>query len=141
MKEQVLSIDQMQHLQELGLDTSDASMVWTYIEDKKNPKHKSMPLLCVEGKNRVWENSSLKTCCVQTFTLQDIINLLPKDLKGYNGAYSLTMFIYHDVCTICYSYSDEFDYYKEFESASLLDAAYQMLCWVIGNGYLKGGEK
>lgn len=26
--EQVLSIEQMKHLQELGLDTSDASMYW-----------------------------------------------------------------------------------------------------------------
>ena len=28
---QVLSIEQMKHLQELGLDTSDASMHWQYL--------------------------------------------------------------------------------------------------------------
>lgn len=33
---QVLSIDQMKHLQELGLDMSDASMCWClFLGDKK----------------------------------------------------------------------------------------------------------
>ena len=33
IEEQVLSIDQMKHLQELGVDTSDASMCWLDFED------------------------------------------------------------------------------------------------------------
>lgn len=32
---------------------------------------------------------------------------------------------------ICYSMSDEFDYYQEFLSYSLIDAAYEMLCWCV----------
>ena len=38
---------------------------------------------------------------------------------------------------ICYS---EFDYYKEFRSHSLIDAAYDMLCWCIEEEYVKVGE-
>ena len=33
IEEQVLSIEQMKHLQELGVDTSDASMCWVAGED------------------------------------------------------------------------------------------------------------
>mgnify|MGYP003506616022 CR=1 FL=1 len=36
IEKQVLSIDQMKHLQELGVDTSDASMCWLDFEDN-NP--------------------------------------------------------------------------------------------------------
>lgn len=32
--EQVLSVEQMKHLQELGLDTSDASMCWARISQR-----------------------------------------------------------------------------------------------------------
>ena len=32
IEEQVLSIEQMKHLQELGVDTSDASMFWIRAE-------------------------------------------------------------------------------------------------------------
>ena len=27
--------------------------------------------------------------------------------------------------------SDEFDYYQEFSSYSLIDASYEMLCWCV----------
>lgn len=38
MKNQVLSINQMQHLKELGLDTSKASMCWLQFGDEEIPK-------------------------------------------------------------------------------------------------------
>ena len=55
--------------------------------------------------------------------------------------YYLTISTYDcDVWSIYYSMSDEFDYYKEFKSDSLIDAAYEMLCWCIENGYIKTKE-
>ena len=37
IEEQVLSIEQMKYLQELGVDTSDASMCWVAGEDTEKP--------------------------------------------------------------------------------------------------------
>ena len=62
MKEQVLSIKQMKELEELGIDTSNASMFWHNYNTYSNPE---------------WE-----VCCtpdvrdIPTFTLQDILNIL-----------------------------------------------------------------
>lgn len=71
------------------------------------------------------------------FTLQDIIEVLPKEMKTSIDTYWLTMSHDSEEWYICYSMSDEFDYYKEFKSDSLLEAAYNMLCWCAENGYLK----
>ena len=131
---QVLSIEQMKQLQELGIDTSDASMCYCCFygnikeeweleiyEDVINQKRDST----------FWE-------IVPTYTFQDIIELLPKEIKTVTDTYYLTISTYDcDVWSIYYSMSDEFDYYKEFKSDSLIDAAYEMLCWCIENDYVK----
>lgn len=129
----VLSVEQMKYLRELGLNTSDASMCYCCFygnieeeweleiyEDVINQKRDST----------FWE-------IVPTYTFQDIIELLPKEIKIVTDYY-LTISTYDcDVWSIYYSMSDEFDYYKEFKSDSLIDAAYEMLCWCIENGYIK----
>lgn len=135
MKEQVLSIEQMQHLQDFGVDTSKASMVWTYIEDKKNPENKSASSLCVNGENKCWENSSLRTGCVPTFTLQDILDNLPL-YADWNP-----LIIVGNAVMYSAGYGEGYDSVVKFEEDSLLQSAYKMLCWVIENGYLKGGWK
>lgn len=134
---QVLSIDQMKHLQELGLDTSDASMCWcSFIgnideeweleiyEDVINQKRDST----------FWE-------IVPTYTLQDILDKLPKGIKTSTDTYWLTVSVNTKMWYICYSMSVGFDYCKEFSSVSLMDCAYDMLCWCIEDGYIgKEGE-
>jgi len=136
MKNQVLSIEQMQHLQDLGVDTSDASMTWMLYPYEEKQTELSL---------RKWDTFKepfRSEHCVPAFTLQDIIELLPKEIKTGTDTYWLTISIYDcKVWYVCYSMSDEFDYYKEFKSDSLLEAAYKMLCWCAENGYLKGGEK
>ncbi len=135
MEKQVLSIEQMKHLQELGLDTSDASMHYQFL-----PTANSI----INGTDEVEEEPSLFVSQPNmkhehpTYTLQDIMELLPKEVKTDTDTYWLTISIYD--CKewyVCYSMSDEFDYYKEFRSESLLEASYNMLCWCAENGYLE----
>ncbi len=162
MKNQTLSIEQMLHLKELGVDTNKASMAWTYIEDKNNPENKSLPSLCVNGENKEWESSSLKTGCVPTFTLQDIIELLPDEIKYSDGKSHHLSF---EKDSIRYSYQDfedecvsvicdfnEMRIYSEpqylegrntiiFDNPkNLLGCAYEMLCWCAENGYLNNNQ-
>lgn len=124
---QVLSIDQMKHLQELGLDTSDASMIF---QRGSATRHKWV--LHVMG----YADVSLREKEF-TYTLQDILDKLPKEIKTSTDTYWLTVSYGYDVWCIYYSMSVGFDYYKEFKSESLLDTAYEMLCWCIENGYIK----
>ena len=68
MAKQTLSIEQMQHLQELGLDTSNASMCWI-----KTPNGRDLTF------NDEWmnlEESNLDP--VPAYTLQDVLDALPK---------------------------------------------------------------
>lgn len=119
-QKQVLSIKQMKYLQDLGLDTSDASMCVEWKESDEN--------------NKVVNSLDADTnydYYYPTYTLQDILYKLPKEIKTSTDTYWLTVSIDTNMWYICYSMSDEFDYYKEFESESLLDAAYDMLCWTI----------
>lgn len=124
---QVLSIEQMKHLQELGLDTSDASMCVEWRESDESKKVVTS-----------LDADTYYDYYHETYTLHDILGLLPKEIRTSTDTYCLTISIYD--CKewyICYSMSDEFDYYKEFKSGQLIDAAYDMLCWCIEKGYVK----
>lgn len=132
MKNQVLSIEQMCHLMKLGVDASNASLTWMlYLPEENKQPELTLRKWCT------FKEPFRKEHCAPAFTLQDIIELLPKEIKTDTDTYWLTISIYD--CKewyICYSISDEFDYYKEFKSESLLEATYEMLCWCAENGYL-----
>lgn len=126
MKNQVLSIEQMRHLRELGVDTSKASMFYV---PKLQPKDEYCLL-------NVKPNPVIPY--VPAFTLQDIIELLPSSLV--DGHYRL--FIAKDGNNEYYfQYIGAMDVKASFKSCNMLEAAYQMLCWCAENGFLKGGGK
>lgn len=129
-QKQVLSIKQMKYLQDLGLDTSDASMCVEWKESDEN--------------NKVVNSLDADTnydYYYPTYTLQDILDKLPKGIKTSTDTYWLTVSVNTKMWYICYSMSVGFDYCKEFSSVSLMDCAYDMLCWCVENGYIgKEGE-
>ena len=128
---QVLDVQQMQHLQELGLDTSNASMCWI-----KTPNGRDLTF------NDEWvnlEESILDP--VLAYTLQDVLDALPIEIK------------YKDKrCWLCIELADGMiGYYYEnarFEhrwvyyevvmiDESLIDAGYKLLCWAIDNKFVE----
>ena len=130
----VLSVEQMKYLRELGLNTSDASMCYCCFYGNIEEEWELEIYEDVINQKR----DSTFLDIVPTYTFQEIIDLLPKEIKTVTDTYYLTISTYDcDVWSIYYSMSDEFDYYKEFKSDSLIDAAYEMLCWCIENGYIK----
>lgn len=142
MSKQVLDIEQMKHLQKLGLDTSRASMCWwRRIRDFRGEK--------VEGK---WSLSFNKPHIVQnfeqnedipTFILQDILDLLPKELGTDTKRYNLDMWygIYINKWCVGYIYGEDMYCDDCFTGDNLIDASYEMLCWCIENGYVKTNKK
>ena len=130
----VLSVEQMKYLRELGLNTSDASMCYCCFYGNIEEEWELEIYEDVINQKR----DSTFLDIVPTYTFQEIIELLTKEIKTVTDTYYLTISTYDcDVWSIYYSMSDEFDYYKEFKSDSLIDAAYEMLCWCIENGYIK----
>ena len=128
IKEQVLSIEQMKHLQELGVDTSDASMVWI---------KQDATLLPDNIKELWWVDTyydSLKpmveqedSAFVQTYTISDLIEKLPIEIGTLNRG-----------IVIQRSYVGA-GYIKDnlspvsFSNSSLLESLYNLLCWVAEN--------
>ncbi len=131
---QVLSIEQMKHLQELGLDTSDASMHWQYLPTADaiingTDEIEEEPCLFVSQPNMKHEYPA--------YTLQDILDKLPQYIHPFaSKRMKFTWVLEKD--TIAYRNVEHFyDCFKYFTDYSLINAAYDMLCWCIGKGYIK----
>lgn len=133
MKKQVLSIEQMKRLHELGLDTSQASM--EYIEDNNGK------ILCIskENKHNIKDIEEGFIIC-EAFTLQDIVDLLPGTIINNGDEYCLEFGL---------SEPDKSGWYIQYKSVqtisvlkyvTFIDAAYEMLCWCIENGYITTNE-
>ena len=85
--ENVLSIDKIKHLQELGVNTGNASMTWMLYpyEEGKQPQ-----LSLREW--RTFKEPFRKEHCIPAFTLLDIFELLPKEIKTGTDTYWITMY-------------------------------------------------
>ena len=90
MSKQVLSIEQMQHLKELGVDTSKASAKEYIISETESYCGYSRSIVVIDGyiENYIEENI--------IFTLQDILDLLPVEIEKENRNYQLE--IYRNPC-------------------------------------------
>lgn len=122
MENQVLSIDQMKHLRELGLDTSKASMCWIKLGENVS--------LSIHDEY-CYESSLMES--IPAFTLQDILEQLPyKTVASY-------LHIGRESFSGFYVEYSNFGGYavSHFRSESLIESAYEMLCWCIENGYIK----
>ena len=128
IEEQVLSIEQMKHLKELGVDTSDASMVWI---------KQDSTLLPDNIKELWWVDTyydSLKPMVeqedsgfVQTYTIGDLIEKLPIRIGSVNRK------IYFTGKYIIVSYSSPDGSLIEYRGTTLLCLLYSLLCWVAIN--------
>ena len=79
MSKQVLSIEQMQHLEELGVDTSKANFYWHRTKSLNNYNDWDEWKLHY-GVLRLARGFTTINCqYVRTFTLQDILDLLPTE--------------------------------------------------------------
>ena len=120
IEEQVLSIKQMKHLQELGVDTSDASMCWVAGEDTSTDEEEWN--LCIP-------NNFLMPYNIPTYTIGDLIEKLPKyfyikeaqiSMVAINGSGAFQVW-YDKVPKSCKS------------DGTIKNALYKLLCWIAEN--------
>lgn len=133
---QVLSIEQMKHLQELGLDTSDASMYWARVS------HGSRIYDNSKGKWFLSLQKEFQTCgfisyeTLPAYTLQDILDKLPTLIIISSDFYKICIEPSCGYWDIYYYKSDATELISK-KSENIIDVAYDMLCWCIENGHLE----
>lgn len=140
MSKQVLSIDQMKHLKELGVDVSKAGAaqtnVWVSSDLDQFQKAEDV-LVFTESESDYFEFENP----VKKFTLQDILDLLPKQIVAASSGYTYNLDINYEKNYIAYSYTDGNGYVWLNQSFrindNLIDSAYEMLCWCLENGYIE----
>lgn len=114
-KQTALGIEQMNHLRELGLDTSDASFGWII---ESNDYYLQFADECD------FENGA-----VYAYTLEDIIDKI-KSWTEYNFCVSYKTAFLFDLYD-----SDSTKPFKVETGESTIEAAYKMLIWCIENKY------
>ena len=118
IKDQVLSINQVQELIELGFDVSKyASMGW------------------VTTNQEDFELNTLDKCkyliCTPTLTIGDIMDILPTSIKAHDRNYILV------VNNIAVSYSCNGLLTFSIEDFNLIDALFETLKWCIKEKHIK----
>lgn len=142
LEDLALSIEQAKHLHELGLDMSDAALCWyqSIVDEKWGVTSISDALRDTLKGNE----PHVTTNIIPTYTLQEVLDKLPQEIITYYTPYSL--YVDYQEMRISYSFVDRegmssLEPTFGFTADTLLDAAYNMLCWVIENGYLEEDKK
>lgn len=137
MNEQVLTIEQMQELIALGIDTSKASMCWfpmMELDENMKPVVKSHFI----GVNTIDFDSYWNTIegqnTIKTFTLQDVLSLLPYSISTTRPSYLSILPLRDGGWYIRYSRMECDE--KSTDGKTLLEAAFNMLKWCKQNNYI-----
>ena len=131
---QVLSVEQMKHLQEIGLELRNTSMLLWY-------KQMLGKIPISDWELSVWCESLFSEDHVYpAYTLQDILDKLPKRIETED--YEFELYIYYHENGVSVFYDDgDITQLAFFSKPTLLESAYEMLCWCIENGYVKVGKE
>ena len=135
MSKQILGVQQMQHLQELGLEL-DYDTLYRYVKfEDTDWLLKPFSDLNIIGISFEY---------IPAYTLQDTIELLPSLIRIKDVDYWLEMGksnLPDEKDTYYVMYVDfkynRLVYFGSRESHSLIDEVYEMLCWCIENGHVK----
>lgn len=128
IEEQVLSIEQMKHLQELGVDTSDASMAYYNISRDNQPDKWILGIANIKVASIMLSNGI--TEMEPAYTTGDLIEKLPKyfhakenpiEMCAINGSGAFVV-NYHNIANT-YIMKDD----------TIKNALYKLLCWVAEN--------
>ena len=140
MENQVLSLEQMNQLKELGVDTSRASMAIYSIYAGEEKEYNILAANGVFAEKQEHDRFGYGIHNVVSFdkkpvfTSQDIIELLPREVAD-SADYQLLINKQRDSYSVSYGNTDSF--LVSFCRVELLDCLYEMLLWVIDNDYLE----
>jgi hypothetical protein len=131
MTKQVLDVQQMQHLQELGLELKETTLIYAGGGGKYGL------FLTKQIDKILWEST------YPAYSLQDVLDALPKYYHIANIGWRTKLSIRVHTTKeweIGYVYTDEpskYAYRCRILGKELIDAAYELLCWAIENKFLE----
>ena len=131
MSKQVLDMQQMQHLKELGLKLKPSLVHYYKIINVDSGKwYLSLTFGDISEDSPTYQY-------IPAYTLQDVLDALP----DFIGDYSLIIDISFGIIRYDNLKWKDSPILKEIyfndEDNYLIDAAYKMLCWAIENGYIE----
>ena len=132
MSKQCLDVQQMQHLQELWLKLDYNTMSSWIVDDRGKEK----PLLCISSD--ALDYVDFNHYCLPAYTLQDVLDALPKNVSSNGKYYYLNVDL--DGESIYYGTNFGTVLLKGIlygKDGCLIDAAYNLLCWAIEQGYVE----
>ena len=141
MSKLILDIEQMKHLQEQGVDTSNASMwyweIKNYVGFDNNgqpifPKEPTCTTLKFYNYDPQREVGIRMVNTIPAFTLQDILDILPFKHEGA----SLTIIKEENSYVLVYEDEDG-NASPVFINEQAIDSAYEMMCWCAENGIIE----
>lgn len=136
MSKQVLDRLQMRHLKELGISANNASAYWHRIVRMNTNEvvtnwfvSFSEPSPCL---------ATMKVESIKTYTLQDILDILPKEMTPMpTDRIKFKLCIYDGAIFYCFKDGiDDILVQFRIDENGLIDAAYEMLCWCVEKGYV-----
>lgn len=141
MSKQVLDRLQMRHLKELGISANNASAYWHRVVRMNTNEvvtnwfvSFSEPSPCL---------ATMKVESIKTYTLQDILDALPKEMTPTpTDRIKFKLCIYDGAIFYCFKDGiDDILVQFRIDENRLIDAAYEMLCWLIENGYIETNKQ
>ena len=134
MKDQVLSVEQMQKLKKLGIDDSKAKIYWVRQTNssKCNDPINGKYFLSLSKGDKLMRCGFITYETTPTFTLQDMIELMPNNVKYEGNSYYLSI----DKKFV--GYIDDIDVEDcVLESDSnILENTYNVLVWLAEHKYI-----
>lgn len=140
IEEQVLSREQMAHLKELGVDTSDASMMWYRCDDGNAERwYLQINNELSRGIARIMKGTVV--CLVPAYTIGDLVDKIPLYLNPMGFTFpryiqiqaDYIMTSYNDTYYRSMGFKDPYIKTRQLKEASLLQMLYEMLCFVAEN--------
>lgn len=130
MSKQVLDVQQMQHLQELGLELKETMLYWVVYEaDHKNN--------FVTTKENAMEVIDESCGMLPAYTLQDVLDTLPDFIGEYCPIIDISFGIIRYDNLIRKDSPILKETYFNDEDKHLIDAAYELLVWCVENKFVE----
>ena len=134
MTKQVLDVQQMQHLQELGLKLKPSLVHYYKIINIDSGKwYLSVTTGDISEDSPTYQY-------IPAYTLQDVLDALPKDISKDGCTWYASLYIDFENNRIAYGNTDRYGfeiYHEIMIEKDLIDAAYSMLCWAIDNKFVE----
>ena len=130
---QVLDVQQMQHLQELGLQLKETMLYWVVYESGHENNF-------VTTKKNAMEVIDESCGMLPAYTLQDVLDALPKYYHIAHIGWTKLSIRAHNTkeWEVGYVYElSKYAYGGRILGKELIDAAYELFCWCVEWGFVE----